>query len=111
MTSFALTAVLGKLVCEPCRTFFDRNKRERTELEVQNFLKGCVLFFARRKGESIRCENPNCGAIEGSPTCINRHSANGHTRKTLCSTCHSYAKHNHGKDIACSHVEGMDVKI
>lgn len=86
-----------KLLCEPCYHFFGLNQREKTDEEVEHFLTSFFLVAARREGGNIRCENPNCGAIQGSKDCGKKnHIANRRTRKVLCQACDGYERLNPG---------------
>lgn len=85
--------LLGELLCEPCYHFFDLNKRLKNEKEVQDLLDSYFLVAARLGNGIIRCQNPDCGVIEGSRYCGRKnHIANRRTRKVLCQACDGYER-------------------
>ena len=86
------TDLPGKLLCPPFFEFFEKGKRERTDEEVQILLGTTHLVTARGRGETIRCKNPACGAIEVSNTPPKqRHILNRRVRLVLCPPFNNYA--------------------
>lgn len=83
----------GKLLCEQCYHFFGLYQREKTDEEAADYLNSHFLVATRKQGGTIRCENPNCNAVEGSKDCAKKnHVANRRVRKVLCRACDGYER-------------------